>query len=312
LRFVDRKARKRVAMVVQRHTSPGARLLRGNLHTHTSISDGRRSPEEVLAFYAENGYDFVALTDHWRASSLDGERDGLLVIPGLELDGRDPALGAYHLVGLGLSDTPRREDVRSLGDAVGFVAKRGGKAILCHPYWCGMPSWAVVRSFGVIAVEIFNTTCEVTIAKGFSTVHWDDTLAAGRRIWGVAVDDAHWSRPDYGAAWVMVEAEERSVEAILQALCEGRFYSSSGPEIKDFAVEGRVARAVTTPAKRLAFVCDRHMGYCAYDETGRGITEACYTVPEEASYVRLEVDDYSGRRAWSNPIWLSDGGQTRR
>ena len=32
---------------------------KGNLHTHTNLSDGRLSPEESIALYRENGYDFI-------------------------------------------------------------------------------------------------------------------------------------------------------------------------------------------------------------------------------------------------------------
>src|SRR6478736_3464982 len=38
---------------------------RGNLHTHSTISDGRVSPEAVIAAYRDEGYDFVSLTDHF-------------------------------------------------------------------------------------------------------------------------------------------------------------------------------------------------------------------------------------------------------
>ncbi len=37
---------------------------KGNLHTHTTCSDGVRSPEEAIAAYREAGYDFLAITDH--------------------------------------------------------------------------------------------------------------------------------------------------------------------------------------------------------------------------------------------------------
>ena len=40
------------------------KLLKGALHCHTTRSDGRGTPEEVLRKHAEHGYDFVALTDH--------------------------------------------------------------------------------------------------------------------------------------------------------------------------------------------------------------------------------------------------------
>ena len=39
---------------------------KGNLHTHTTNSDGKRSPEEVMAGYEALGYDYLALTDHWK------------------------------------------------------------------------------------------------------------------------------------------------------------------------------------------------------------------------------------------------------
>ena len=49
---------------------------RGNLHTHTTRSDGTRPPEEVIADYAERGYDFLAISDHDVLVELGGyQRD---------------------------------------------------------------------------------------------------------------------------------------------------------------------------------------------------------------------------------------------
>src|SRR5664279_2217371 len=45
---------------------PG-RFWRGNLHTHSTRSDGHLDPAETVAWYRDNGYDFVALTDHFVA-----------------------------------------------------------------------------------------------------------------------------------------------------------------------------------------------------------------------------------------------------
>src|SRR5215813_8805491 len=44
------------------------RFYKGNLHTHSTRSDGKLSPEEVVAAYRERGYDFLALTDHFLKS----------------------------------------------------------------------------------------------------------------------------------------------------------------------------------------------------------------------------------------------------
>ena len=39
-------------------------LLKGCLHTHTTCSDGKLTPQEVADAYEARGYDFVAFTDH--------------------------------------------------------------------------------------------------------------------------------------------------------------------------------------------------------------------------------------------------------
>ncbi len=45
---------------------PG-RFWKGNLHTHSTASDGEHSPAEVCRRYRDAGYDFLALTDHFLA-----------------------------------------------------------------------------------------------------------------------------------------------------------------------------------------------------------------------------------------------------
>ena len=45
-------------------TAPG-KFHRGNLHTHSTRSDGALAPDEVCRRYQAEGYDFIALTDHF-------------------------------------------------------------------------------------------------------------------------------------------------------------------------------------------------------------------------------------------------------
>ena len=61
------------------------KYFKGNLHAHTTRSDGRKSPEDVIAEYAANGYDFLALTDHWRIGS-ESRYENMLLMPGIEYD----------------------------------------------------------------------------------------------------------------------------------------------------------------------------------------------------------------------------------
>ena len=52
--------------------------LRGNLHTHTTVSDGKLTPEECIRLYKEKGYDFLCITDHHK-SRMGGVEDGVLI-----------------------------------------------------------------------------------------------------------------------------------------------------------------------------------------------------------------------------------------
>ena len=78
---------------------------KGNLHTHTTKSDGDADPEVVAAWYERHDYDFLALSDHNHRTILDHQTDDVpLMIPGEEvsvmvLGGEVP----FHLNGIGLS-----------------------------------------------------------------------------------------------------------------------------------------------------------------------------------------------------------------
>ncbi len=44
--------------------SPNVNSYKANLHCHSNISDGRRSPQELKKMYKDNGYSVLAITDH--------------------------------------------------------------------------------------------------------------------------------------------------------------------------------------------------------------------------------------------------------
>src|SRR5689334_3500629 len=52
--------------------TPASRWIKGNLHTHTLNSDGDSTPDEVVRWYREHGYDFLVLTDHNFLTGVDG------------------------------------------------------------------------------------------------------------------------------------------------------------------------------------------------------------------------------------------------
>jgi hypothetical protein len=107
--------------------APSAGEVRGAWHVHTTRSDGRGTLDEVVRAAAEAGLQFVVVTDHnVLTGDLDGYRDGVLVVEGVEVSTR-----YGHVVALGVPRalTPAERS----GDPLGVIAALGGEAVLAHP-----------------------------------------------------------------------------------------------------------------------------------------------------------------------------------
>lgn len=288
--------------------SPG-NWYRANLHAHTTDSDGDLSPADCAEFYRRAGYQILAITDHWHVTELVSSRKDFLIIPGAELDGGRPAQKtSYHIVGLNMRMRGRVE--RHGGTAqevVDFIREDGGEVVIAHPYWSGLMAPEMAEVKGYFAIEVYNTGCDLEILRGFSMVHWDDLLTLGHDFGAVAVDDGHHHKADHGLGWTMIRAEKLSVEAVMDALLRGRYYASTGPEIKDLRMAGGRIRVTTSPVKSIALVSTPGRGGRAFARDDRNITTAEFSLPN-ARYCRIEAIDRKGKVAWSNPILL-DGQQ---
>ncbi len=280
--------------------------LKGNTHTHTTNSDSKLSPEVVQEKYAAQDYDFIFLTDHWKLTPPPAAEKAsrLLVIPATEIDfhvGRN----YFHIVCLGLKRQWERRKFRSLNAALDFVAAEGALAIAAHPYWSGIPGGAYLTARSLLGLEVYNTVCDLDIARGYSAVHWDELLSAGKKLYGFAADDSH-GRPfgDVGKGWIMVRAREKSEAAILAALRAGDFYATQGPQIHDVTLQGRTASVTCSPAARINFIANSYYGSVTTDPAGQ-LTQATWTAPAAATYLRVECVDAQGRTAWSNPVFFA-------
>lgn len=296
--------------------------LKGNLHAHTTNSDGRISPQERVDGYAAHGYDFLSVTDHHRITPLDSVRcpEGLTLVQGVELHPDNPFGGQRHhfLAYLVREDMDaERMPPQYVIDA---VKEQGGSIWLAHPYWSSINIMRDILPLrGLDGIEVFNTTCRC-VARGDSGVHWDDWMdLTGQLLPAMANDDSHRTEDgmdsDVYQGWTMVRVKERTPEAIVSALVSGASYSSTGPQIHDIQVrvsedeEGRVPEVEISvrcsPALRIFAVCD--MFGKEYWEGGQLFEKATFQLrrKREAKHVRIEVHAPDGAKAWSNPIDLT-------
>ncbi len=175
--------------------------LKGNLHAHTTFSDGRHPIEEVVARYRDLGYDFLAITDHddriqddyWLRIPPGDDR--MLILPGVELDYR-PLLQHVGKV---------------TGDQETLY-------ILNHPARYALTVEQIVRRIrGISRDGLPIQAVEITDTGIYQPQYDVDAIVLPK----VATDDSHGA-DDIGRAWIEVNAA-RSADAILRAIKAGDF-----------------------------------------------------------------------------------------
>jgi hypothetical protein len=294
--------------------APG-RWFRGNTHSHSTESDGRLSIPDRFAAYRDAGYDFLVLTDHRKVSDVSAEsRPDFLAISGSEVHPDNPYGGdRYHFVAINIHE-PIRDTELHPNEAIAAVRAQGGEVVVCHPYWCGHTINDLQPLEGYFAVEVFNATC-MGIGKGFSESHWDELLDKVGSTFGIAADDAHGTDLDVFQGWISVKARELSINAILEALRTGAYYSTQGPEIIDLQVvetagsatgaqPGRKVVVRTSPVRSIIFKSQRSRGLRALPSGGELLTEAEFPLTGSERYVRVEITGPDGKKAWSNPLFF--------
>lgn len=292
---------------------PG-RFWKGNLHAHSTRSDGIFGPEEVCRRYREAGYNFLALTDHFLerygfplTDTRPMRREGFTTILGAELHaGRTEAGEIWHILAVGLP--PDFAPPGPSEDAAGLAARArqsGAYVAVAHPNWYGL-SEGDIRALGPVdAVEIYNGVAVEDNDHGESWHVTDVLLGRGERYLACAADDFHGYEAyhDFGRGWVWVKSESLSPESLLDALKAGAYYSSTGPLIHDIHVtRGEQIEVQCSPASYL-FVTG--LGSKKVRAAGNGRTHFQLSLSGfESPYCRVTVRDALGGSAWSNPIWL--------
>ncbi|MCR4885327.1 MAG: CehA/McbA family metallohydrolase [Clostridiales bacterium] len=282
---------------------------KGNFHCHTTGSDGWLTPREAAAQYRAAGYDFLAITDHRRVTEPAEAETDLLLIPGVELDYRVETghAQAVHIIGVGVHPGIMQDPAALASPQQGVDAIRacGGLAIFAHPAWSLNDPETIKGLKHLSAVEIYNRCSDFpwNARRADSSEVIDLCFADGFLLPIVAADDAHRYNGDQCHSAVIACAEACTRESILDALDKGNVYGSQGPRITEMKIEDGEVALKCTPCRKVIFYSD---AIYSRERTlsGEDITEARYRPLPRETYIRVEIEDENGLRAWSSPVRL--------
>lgn len=225
------------------------KFFRCELHTHTTSSDGKMTPEELVDRALECGYDAIALTDHNTVAGVEraviaGKERGLTVLRGIEWT---TFWGHFTVIG-GKSDVLWRDitpdnvaekikRAQSLGDIVAIAHPRRMGYPICSGCHC---DYDIEKLTGADNYEVWSHYYpNEGVAARQQREQWYSLLGKGHRIAAVYGYDWH-NRDDVppSYAYTYVGAVSASEKDILAGLKSGATYITVGVEVDCKAVIG--------------------------------------------------------------------------
>ena len=317
-----------------------------NMHCHTNISDGVRTPEQVKEFFKNAGYSAVCFTDH---EVLVGHKDlcdkDFIALHGYEVaikqdESQHTAIfnKAYHF-NIVVPDQDNLTAVNFYANCRScpgnskkyidefakysstidhteydiewinkFLEKIANTGFLiCYNH----PNWSLQDARDYAPLKHLHA---VEVINGACAARrWDNTsipyetmLREGEKLVAIGGDDNH-SPYDSGLAWTMIKADELSYDALIDGYKRGNCYASEGPEIYSLILEDGKIKIKTSPAARITLLSQ---GRYAVEKGQRGTTitetEFDYLPEKFGSFFRFEVRDPEGYCAFSSAYYTSD------
>ena len=300
---------------------------KANLHCHTTHSDGKHTPEEIKRIYQEQGYSIVAFTDHDVLTPLHHLTDeNFLALCGFEVAINETAVNSpsskdlktYHFNFYGtrpdMEKTPplpqmAYDDLAGINRYIADRIEEGYLACYNHPYWSLQTYEDYARLEGLFAMEIYNHNCEVE--DGFCGYHpqvYDEMLRSGMRLFCLSTDDNHNAFPrdspyyDSFGGFVQINSKSLGYEDVIDALKQGDFYASQGPEIYEISLEGRQLLIRCSPCQSIKVYTQGRKCFTIF---GEALTEARFELTGQEAYVRVVCQDKDKKEANSNAYWLN-------
>lgn len=220
------------------------RFIRGELHNHSTHSDGSMTVEQLAAYAQDHQFGILALTDHNTVSGhlpcMEAIRQGgytLSLLPGVEVTtpyGHILALGLTHMVDFtGLNPHAPQKFFQGLKEA-------GAQAVgIAHPFCIGRPVMAGCRLAldmkdweHIDYIEIANTAAEDSFSGNAQALaHWESLVLGGKRIAAVSGKDLHGEPKEQIKFSTFAPAEEggTDAQAMIGAILTQRTFLSKGP-----------------------------------------------------------------------------------
>ena len=325
---------------------PTGNFYKANLHCHSTVSDGRWSPEKIKEEYMARGYSIVAYTDHdVMVPHSELAEENFLPLNGVEyevtetddrefkfkktchmcmiaLDPHNLKHVCYHRTKYLYEKTEKYRATLQYDEnepdfereytpgCISTMMKAGRDngffVTYNHPVWSQEGYEDYMGYNHMHAMEMCNYGCVYHGYNDYNEKEYDDMLKGGKRIFCISTDDNHNISKDSFGGFTMIKADKLEYKTITDALVNGNFYASQGPEIHDFWYEDGKVHITCSDAKKIVLSTGIRKVTCVTSETDEFVNSAEFEVSKDMKYIRVTVTDACGNHANTNAYFTDE------
>lgn len=308
---------------------------KANLHCHTTLSDGKMTPDEVKEYYLNNGYNIVAFTDHSKyAYHKQLLSDDFLPIAGFEAawtcldpDVKNLKFKLCHINFLAsdpenavVIPETHAYDIGVINRYIADMKKLGWVCTLNHPGWSLQTSEEINALTGLDGFEVYNHGSQVNDNNGESQGYWARYLNNGSHAFAVAADDNHSGYDAEGrvgpadntlGGYVYISMPELTYDNFIDSFRNGRFYASTGVEIKELYIDEETDEIVLScsPVRQVIVKGVHTVPIVRLNGYGDDYTHAripLASIRGKEPFFRLELRTANGKTAYSQPYYFKN------
>ena len=309
--------------------SPYKKQFKSNMHSHSTCSDGRLTPEQLKEAYKTRGYSVFAFSDHITVREHNDLRDDeFLPLTSAELDVAEQGdcnfnlRKAFHF-NIISRDPEHFEQVKCdiknfsipyINSVIKEAKNKNYFVTANHPNWSLFTEEEFLQLEGLNGFELYNCiTANFGGALSFTPEIYLYLLRKGKRIFPIGADDNHsfclpFEHPniDSFGGFTYILSDKLDYESIMNSLDNGDIYCSTGPQIFEISIENGDLFVKTSDAVQISVLTENGKAFSVKANKNKTISEFKCNTTDSGNFFVVYVKDKNGNPAMTRAFYKGE------
>lgn len=309
--------------------SPYKKQYKANMHSHSTCSDGKLTPEQLKEAYKERGYSVFAFSDHITVREHNYLRDDdFLPLTSAELDVAEQGdcnfnlRKAFHF-NIISRDPEHFEQVKYTSknfslDYINSIIKdakdKNYFVTANHPNWSLFTEEEFLQLEGLDGFELYNCiTANFGGAISFTPEIYLYLLRKGKRIFPIGADDNHsfclpFDHPnnDSFGGFTYILSDKLDYESIINSLDNGDLYCSTGPQFFEISQEDNNIYIRCSDVKQITVLTENGKAFSLRSQENQTINEFNCLVTDWGKFFVVYALDENGKPAMTRAFYKGE------